>query len=133
MQQILFPDVEHLLISAVADGLTAAGMTTHVGSMVPNPRPASFVRIERIGGPVRDRVVDDALVTVEAWATTHPAAWDLAARTRAIVLGLEGTVVDGAVLYGVVEASGPGSLPDPDSDMRRFTWTCQVSTRGRVA
>jgi hypothetical protein len=42
---LLFPDAVQVT------ALAAAGQVVHVGSQIPNPRPASFVKVTRTGGP----------------------------------------------------------------------------------
>lgn len=61
-------------VVSVARGLLVPhfpGVT--ISSRVPNPRPQRFIRISRAGGP-RDWAIDRALILVECWAATEPAA-----------------------------------------------------------
>jgi hypothetical protein len=87
----------------------------------------------RTGGPRLNLVVDSAQVTVEAWAADDVAAHDLAQAARAVIGGMEGTSVGGTLVYHVDEFSGPGNLPDPESNQSRYTWTMSVNTRGVAA
>jgi hypothetical protein len=90
----------------------------------------TFVLCRRVGGPSRDRVVDDASVTLEAWAPTPEVAHDLLQDARAVLHSLPGTVVDGVPVYQVQEFAGPAFLADPISDHPRYTLTASVSLRG---
>jgi hypothetical protein len=78
-------------------------------------------------------VVDSAQITVEAWAQHDTDAEDLALACRAIVGAMEATVVGGVTIYDVSEFSGPGLLPDPQTDQSRYTFTTSVQVRGAAA
>lgn len=123
----VFPDGEQLLI----DWLRHYDDDVQVEPTVPNPRPARWVRVRRVGGPRRDLVTDQPLLVVEAWDDDDADARDLLQLTRARVDAIEGQVFDGVTVYGVTEVGGPGSLPDPTSDQPRWTFTVQVALRGR--
>lgn len=97
---------------------------------VPNPRPATFVRIFRTGGPKATLVTDAAQLTIESWAADADTACDNAELVRAHINDLPGRVVNGHAFYLVEEMSGPAELPDPVSMSRRFTWTASVHVRG---
>lgn len=127
IETIVFPDAVTTAIAAVAPGLPS-GVVAY--GRVPDPRPARFVRILRIGGTRRDRFTDNATLTIEAWAATDQASATLANTVRAALNAAEGSVVAGAALYTVTELSGPANLPDPVSDQSRHTWTVQIALRG---
>lgn len=128
-ERITFPDVIELL----ADHLRTELGDVHVGNRVPNPRPDAFVRVDRVGGIVENRVVDGALLVIEAWAQTEPEAHALAAECREIVHAMEGETIAGTPVYRVLEAAGPATLPDPVSDQARATQTVTVKVRGYSA
>jgi hypothetical protein len=127
---VVFPDAVYEVGSYLASRLTARGDATPVYSRVPNPRPATFVRVIRTGGPRRNLVVDDAQITVEAWAATDEAAHDLAQLCRAILLASPG---DSDLIRDVGEVGGPGLQPDPDSNTPRYVFTHLVALRGSAA
>lgn len=122
---VLFPDVTEAVCSFLNDTL---GVTT--GATVPDPRPAEFYRVRRIGGASREVVVDDALVVLEAWAPTEQEADDLAQLARAHLLSICSDHVGSTLLYRVTDASAPAFLPDPVSGVPRSTATYQVAARG---
>ena len=122
---VLFPDAVDIAIQALD-----AALSEPVRSRVPNPRPATFVRVIRTGGPRRNIVTDQPTLTVESWASTCEAASDLAQRARQALHNLVGTQVDGVPIYRVDEASGPADLPDPLSDQARYSQTFSVALRG---
>lgn len=126
MQPILFPAVDSTLVAALGAVLAPVPVSTKV----PNPRPVTFVIVRRVGGTRAGLVADEALITVEAWADTDPAAHDLAQIARARLGALEGTVAGGVTIYRVGESSGPQDLPDPDSNQSRYTQTFTVTVRG---
>lgn len=124
-EAIAFPDIEALLTRYLPE-LVGVPVVTKV----PNPRPAAFVRVTRVGGARRDRVTDQPLVVVEAWAATEPAASTLGARAQAYVYALEQTSVDGDYVRAVREAGGLQFFPDPISETPRYQFTAQLDTRG---
>lgn len=105
------------------------GVTVPVLGAVENPRPASFVTVQRTGGPRGDLITDAAQLTVECWAGTIEAAHDLAQQARALLHDLPGRTVAGVTVYRVDEFGGPAFLPDPDSATPRFTFTATVAAR----
>lgn len=130
---IVFPDAAAAVIDGLEAELAARSNMTPVRSRVPDPRPVTFVRVQRVGGPRRNLVVDDATVVVEAWAADEATGHDLAQLCRGIVHSLAGSTVGDTVVYRVDEFAGPGLLPDPVSQQTRWTMTFQISTRGRAA
>jgi hypothetical protein len=124
-----YPDAVEVITGLLRTALVAAGQTVHVGSVVPNPRPATFVQVTRTGGPKVLRVVDGAQITVDAWAPDAGAAMDLAQLCRKCIEEMPGT----APVHRVEEIGGPQDLPDPVSDTPRVTFTVQVQMRGQAA
>jgi hypothetical protein len=131
---LLYPDAVAVINPYLRAGLVAAGLAVPVVSRVPNPRPGSFVRVQRTGGPeVFPRTVDGAQITVDCWAATDGAAMDLAQRARQLIQQMSGTVQSGVSVHRVVEVGGPQNLPDPDSETPRVTFTAQIQMRGAAA
>ena len=119
IEVIVFPDAVQL----VCDHLRTQLAPTPVVSRVPTTRPASFVKVERVGGVRRNLVTDEPTLTVEAWAATEQAAQDLCQLARAHIYAMPG---DGQV-YRVTEIGGPVLLPDPLSDQPRYTFTVALA------
>lgn len=126
---ILFPDAQQAVIGYLTTALPGYGSTATVVSKVPAARPATFVLVRRLGGVQRNVVTDEALLTVEAWATVEADAADLIQLCRALIHAMPGPQ-GSTVCYLITEIAGPGNLPDPDSDQARFTMTLQVALRG---
>lgn len=124
-EAIIFPDIEALLVRYLPS-LVGVPVVTKV----PAHRPASFVRVKRVGGSRRDRITDQPLVVVEAWAATETDAALLGASAQAYVYALEQTAVDGDYVRAVREAGGLQSFPDPVSETPRYQFTAQLDTRG---
>lgn len=124
---VTFPDSVALIIDYLN-----AGITPPVHHKIPNPRPATFVTVQRTGGPKRNLVTDEPQVTVEAWAATDVAAHDLAQTVRALLNDLGDNVrsLDGVPVYRCEEISGPVDLPDPLSDQPRFSQSFSIALRG---
>lgn len=129
---IIADDAVSFGVDVLRSGLVAfypAGVA--VGTRIPNPRPASFVRVRRAGGAIEGIVLDSALLTVDAYADTEEAASDLAGYCRAILASVRG--VHGAhLVVRTEEAGGPVQMPDPETDQPRYTFTASVTLRGSV-
>lgn len=134
MELVLATDTLALVVDWLRDNLdTEAGYTDlHVGSTIPTDRPTTFVVATLTGGNLRDRVVDQAVVTVDSWAATNSAAHDLAQWCRALVIATAGRVLDGHQIYRVDEFAGPALLPDDVSDQPRYRASYQLSVRCTV-
>lgn len=113
--------------AAVIAGLNSLGVT--VAGKVPAARPARFVTVTRTGGPRRDRLVDDAQITVDSWGTSSADALGLAEKARTAVHELVGRTSAGVFIIGTQEVSGPAYLPDV-SGVDRYRQTFVVSTKG---
>lgn len=124
---VVFPDVEAALVAALKPVLGVPVVTK-----VPPTRPASFVRLTRVGGARLNRITDRPLVVFECWAATEDDASALARLTRAHVEALAQSFAGEAWVRAVVEVSGPQSFPDPVSGTPRYQYTAQLDTRGEA-
>ena len=100
-----------------------------VAAEVPNPRPASFVRVVRAGGNARDLVTDSAVVVFEAWAPSQLAAGELGRRMAAYVRASAQSDVGGAWIRSVSDVAGLQYSPDPTSEVPRYLYTAEVRLR----
>jgi hypothetical protein len=119
-----YPDIIALLV-AYLDPL----LTGPVSSRVPDPRPAVWTQVRRIGGPQVRPVRDQPRVDVISWALTDPAAWALADAARRAIHALKGTVLGGAVVYRIDETLGPKQLDDPTTGVPRCLATYSILIR----
>lgn len=124
-EPIAFPDIEAVLRFYLTSRVAAP-----VSTGVPSPRPAQFVVVRRTGGALGQRIVEQAMVTVECWASTTVDALALASEVRAHLIGCPGRLAE---VYRYREFSGPASLPDPTSGQARYTWTAALDVRGSAA
>jgi len=124
---VTFPDAADTAIAVVN---AAPGVTVEAHGKVPNPRPAEFIRIRRLGGPKQNLVMDGAQLIVEGWGATDTAAHDHVQAARAALYAASGEVVAGTTIGLVTELAGPADLPDPDSDQPRVTMTIVFPCRG---
>ena len=116
-EQVKPPDVEALVIAYLN-----AEFAEPFSSEVPTSRPALFGRVVEVPFEgIRDVALYRALVSVECWGTSKPAAKDLALR---VVASLH------AATEFYVEAGSPGYLPDPVSSSPRYVLTAEVFARG---
>jgi hypothetical protein len=117
-----FPDV---------DAMVRAFLLPHVNPVpvhvsVPSSRPAEFIVARRNGGAALNRVVDQPVVTVDAWAKTSVRASELAEDARQ---AFHNHYADMPLVHGVEEVTGPYSVPDDESKSPRFRFTVRLSAR----
>lgn len=120
-ERIVNRNAEALII-----GHLASVLTVPVSQAVPNPRPASFVTVRRVGGVRRQIVIDAATLAIEAWSSASGSATvasDLAELARSHVNAMPGDV---AGVVHVSEFAGPAYLPDPLSTDHRYSFTVSV-------
>lgn len=125
MSAVTFPDAAAIVISRLKIALPS--LVFH--HEVPNPRPDTFIKIFRTGGPKANLVVDAAQITIESWAPDVDTAMTNAQVVRGRLNVLNEQIVSPAICR-VDEFSGPQELPDPLSESRRVTWTAAVLVRG---
>lgn len=121
-----FADVEAMLMSHLR-----AEVTPKVYTRAPATLPDAWVRVWRTGGASINRVLDEALVTVEAWGKSPAdtvAASGLAEACRRVLLDASGSV---PLVRGVDEQAGPYFDPDPDTNRARYSMTFRVRVRAR--
>lgn len=92
------PDAVALVVSYL-NGLH----TPDVVSEVPNPRPAEFIQVRRVGGAGLPPVRDVARLDIFTWSTGAPAAMALGNTVRAQMLALARTTLLGVQCYRVEE------------------------------
>lgn len=120
-----FPTAPDAAVVTIAH-LNSKGLTAPAYGVVPDPRPAQFVRVMATGGAGRShRVIHRGLVVVECWGGSIVEASDLAREVEPVVLAME----DEGVAYRVVPGSAFGLLPDPTSKQARYTATFELVLR----
>ena len=122
----LFPDVEAAYVQ-----LVRAMVRVDASTVVPDPRPAEFVRVARVGGE-SDLVTDNPRVTFFVWGSSWAAAHDLAQLVRQRVLATDrlGPANDPLIVYRVVELGGPSRAPDLPDGAPCYQFTIQLKIRG---
>ncbi|WP_051432594.1 hypothetical protein [Promicromonospora kroppenstedtii] len=123
---VIFPDVEALLLAYLKPLVAPVKVVTKV----PAARPASFVKLVRVGGPRRDRVTDRPMVVFQAWGPDSVAASELARRVHAHVYALAQTSTPQGYVSAVNEVGGLQYFPDPESGQDCYQFTAQLQTRG---
>jgi len=76
---IVFPDAEE----TVREYLLPLRPDVRIATRVPNPRPASWLRIMRTGGPRESRFIDRPQITLEGWGPDENTASNLLEDARA--------------------------------------------------
>lgn len=101
---------------------------TTVGGIRPSteeePRP--YVLVLATGGPgLSNRILYTAQITIDSYAPTSWWAGELARRVGEAIHKLP--EADGPI--AVVSSPAPAEMPDPDTDMRRYTATYQITAK----
>lgn len=89
----------------------------------PNPRPASFITIERTGGQT-SRFISSPAVAVQVWGRTRLHASESAHVVSDALLAFTRQ----HPLVGRVEITGPYNWPDPDSRQARYQLSANFTT-----
>lgn len=122
---VVFPDA----VMVVIDYLREKVPGTPTYSRVPDPRPAEFIRIERLGGLRRTIVTDRPRVDIHCWSDTEENAEALVATVRAYALSMAGRR-GATTVYDVAEVGGPQWMPDATSGQPRYAFAIEFCTRG---
>jgi len=120
MPRVELPDPVKLLI-----GFYESRVDADVYGGVPKPRPDVFVTVERTGGPVLNRVMEQPQVTLGAWAGSKAAAFELAGSLTWFLLNDRA----GLPLVRRVDVLSTYWDPDPDSKHARVSVLLQLTTR----
>ncbi|MTE24829.1 hypothetical protein [Microbacterium sp. ZXX196] len=120
------PGVELASVDELVYGFLSARVPVPVRTVVPASRPASFVRAWRTGGTTLNRVLDEPIVTVQAWASTAAEAEEIARLCHFAFLN-EYTAMP--LVRGVETVAGPYSDPDPDSQSPRYSLSVRMRVR----
>ena len=102
-----------------------AELTPPVSTRVPNPRPASHVRVQVVGGAVDNIAFESPRLLVECWAATSVAAAALARQAWAQIQSTRYTTVGTAFVLST-NLSRPVNFPDPDTTSPRYQFTADL-------
>ena len=117
-------DVEAALVAHL-DAATGIPWSTRV----PNPRPAEFGRLQRLGGTRRSMILDEPMVGLWLWAGTSVRASELGRTTEGLLFALEGETIGGSFVYRVAPISGVQTTEDPDTKTPLALLTVQITWR----
>ena len=124
MPDVEFPDAEGMCV-AFAKTKTNAVVATKVAAT----RPVLYARVYRTGGAASNRVVDNPQMTVTVGAKAGSlAALGEAKKLRHAFLN---QYTEMPLVRGVREVSGLYHDPDPDTGEDRYTFTIQLTVRGK--
>lgn len=101
-------------------------ITAPVGTRIPNPRPAAFIRVQRVGGEKRNMIQERPVVLIECWGGTEVSAWTLASNAWAALDGREELTYGGAEL-AERSLSSPVNYPDPSTTSPRYQFNMQTT------
>lgn len=130
MELVLQPDAEFIVGTALSIKVSEIlGRQVPATIDLPNPRPAEFIRVLRVGGSRRNVATWVPTLAVESWAQRKSQAWELAQLVDSLMYWF--TEVAGYAVYDVREFAGPANLPDPLTDQARYTATYAVPIRAQ--
>lgn len=90
-----------------------------------------FVRVQRVGG-TREIGIDRAMVVVETYHSTRPAAGDLAdVVDDAVMDDVVGLTFDGGVVIDTAHVSVPSFVPSGDPGVARFVGTYRLTVHNQ--
>jgi hypothetical protein len=121
--ELTLANVESAAIK-ILDADTA--ITADVSSRVPNPRPASLIRVTRIGGDQLNMVQERAILLIECWGATQQQAWDLTAAAYKALQGRDPLEYNGIEL-SQRSCSSPVNYPDPSTTSPRYQFQLQTT------
>lgn len=122
VENLDWPDTE-----AVTCTYLAGALSVSVTSRPPDPKPSTFVVVERAGG-VASGLIDPARLVLQCWGQTKEQALDLALAARNAMFRMRG-VQSGFTVYDIAEAGGPVWALDPDGDLPRYLLTVEARFR----
>lgn len=124
----MFQDAEVLVVDFFR---LVVGPDVRVGTFVPNPRPAWFVRSWRTGGAAENRALDVPLITTEVWGSENEATPDIsqeASRLRDALFGRSSLIPPAR---RIEEVTGLHWDPDPVSGAPRYSFTSRLWLRAK--
>lgn len=124
---VTFPDVQSLVVALLNAELVARGNPARAATKTPNPRPASWVRVDLAAGQETNRITIEPIVILQASASSEPAAFALCELVRALVRSMpERDDISAASVMGVASSTLPVLFPDPDISTPRYQSTVQL-------
>lgn len=122
MTDLTIVNLEALLVSLLGARLADVSVATRV----PNPRPDSFVRVQRIGGDERNIIQERPTLLVECWGRTDLEALLLARRCWSELQGPDEVQFNGVELQER-RLTSPVNFPDPTTSLPRYQFTLQTT------
>jgi hypothetical protein len=101
-------------------------ITAEVSSRIPNPRPASLIRVTRVGGTEANMVQERAILLIECWGATQQQAWDLVSAAYRVLQGRDPLEYNGIEL-GSRSCSSPVNYPDPSTSSPRYQFQLETT------
>ena len=130
-----FPDVEPIIVAHQLE------LVPGVWSCLELPPVAEFnarvpvAQYTRIGGPAATPtwgsgyLMDRPVVDVDVYGGSREQANAAVRQVRAALLGIAGTVRDGAGFVAAVETAGPGRRPDASQNITRIGFIVTLTVR----
>lgn len=96
----------------------------HVGTKIPSPRPATFVRLSRMGGGRRNLVQSTPTLLVEVWGSEDPptSPWPLTKQVWEALAGADEVDLPLGVEVMRSSITEPANYPDEATGSPRYTF-----------
>lgn len=114
-------DVESALVAFLS-----AALDVPTSTRTPNPRPARFVTVKRIGGRRLNLAQAEPLVMLQGWGTSDFDAFELTRDAWGALDGADGTDIGLGVWISDLNLSGPVNIPDPETGQDRYQFTANM-------
>lgn len=92
-----------------------------IATKVPSPIPATFIRVERVGGD-DEWAIDRPMVAIQFWATSDILCEQMAYQARNALRSAQGHIHAGAIINSWTTIGGPHDFPDIESSPVRDRW-----------
>lgn len=138
---VVFPDVDTLARKILMQGLTERGLSIKVGTKIPSPMPAQFIRLVILPGretcrrvqwcQVNAYVYDDVKNEVRCAQTAQLVAAILRAAPDAVIDGKDVPITEPCELHGPFPTQDP-DVPSLPVRQANVVWTVQSVVVGGV-
>lgn len=116
-----------VLAPADAEAALVVFLPGPVSTRIPNPRPAAFTRVSRVGGDRQNLVQGVTRVLVECWGADDDTAFGRVQRAWGLLGAARQTYLAPTVWVTRVELTDPVNFPDPDTKSPRYQFVASLT------
>lgn len=126
----MWPDIELAVMLGLRPQLSGVRVTDELPPQLETKLPLVLVQLVPGGGD--NRIEDEAILDVAAFAADRAAMWALAERARTAMLRLNGSYAGGLRIDTVDTESRPGEVPYGNVAVRRAIATYRLTSRAQA-